>query len=189
MTMNRYLKSIAQPSGQTLLEVMIALFVLTSGFLGILSLLSQSIFLSKTIGNQAIATYLASEGIETAKNLIDRDVYENLAGAGGGWGACFNGNVDFELDYTTTNCAAMHSFGDPDSADYLYFDPTTNTYFYSFDGAGGSPSIFKREVKVVQNPANPDEITVQSIVYWNVGTVSQQSISLEDDFYDWYPHS
>ena len=69
-------------SGQTLLEVMMALFVLTSGFLGILSLLAQSIFLSKTVGNETIATYLAAEGVEVAKNLLDHDVYAHIAGVG-----------------------------------------------------------------------------------------------------------
>lgn len=181
---------------------MIALFILTTGFLGILSLLSQSIFISKNISDQTIATYLASEGIELAKNLIDHDVYEQVASVGTGWGTCFGpGGGSFELDYTTTNCNNVDMPSVPSAADppdFLYYDPVTHEYLYTFSGPagaqvipdGGSPTIFKRAIKVIpnNNPAIP-EITVQSIVSWNNGLPTEQSVTLEDHFYNWYPQT
>ena len=65
--------------GQSLIEVMVAVTALTVSFLGISSLLSQSLALNRVISNEATATYLASEGIEIAKNLIDHDFYAYAA--------------------------------------------------------------------------------------------------------------
>ena len=176
-------------SGQTLLVVMMALFVLTSGFLGILSLLAQSIFLSKTVGNETIATYLAAEGVEVAKNLLDHDVYAHIAGVGTGWGTCFGlSGGDYELDYTTTNCSnlAAHRYS---SDDHLVFDATTNQYLYAYnDVAGnGAPTPFTRLVRVRPDSVNPNEVYVTSIVSWSTGALTSQSVSVEDVFYNWHP--
>lgn len=179
--------------GQSLIEVMVALLVLTTGFLGILSLLSQSIFLSKTVGQETTATYLAAEGIEIAKNLIDHDVYENLAGLGTGWGTCFGlSGGNYELDYTTTDCtsAALKSYLGSTPPDYLYFDPATHLYVYNFDDLNPTvPTGFQRGIKIIPNdvPGNPSipEITVQSIVTWEVGG-AYQNVTLEDHFYNWH---
>ena len=165
-------------SGQTLVEVMVALFVLVAGFLGILSLLSQSLALSKTVNNETIATYLASEGIEIARNLVDHDMYQHLAGLGTGWGTCFGlSGGDYELDYTTTNCPPP--FYSP--SDFLEFDPATNMYGYN----GGSPTPFTRLIRVTPDSAN--ELTVDSIVSWSTGPFTSQNVTLEDVFYNWHP--
>ena len=57
--------------GQTLVEALVALSILTTGFFGIVSLLTKSFQLNRTTMNDTQATYLAAEGIEIAKNLID----------------------------------------------------------------------------------------------------------------------
>jgi type II secretory pathway pseudopilin PulG len=179
-------------SGQTLLEVMVALFVLTVGMLGILSLLSQSIYISKNLSTQTTATYLAAEGIELAKNLTDHDVYQHIAGYGTGWGTAFGSGGSFELDYTTcdnlpqgASCSIPKSFSC--ETDPLYYDAGSHTYLYpgdDVDGNSPTPTAFSRCINVQPNGSN--EITVQSIVYWNLGVV-QQNIVLEDDFYNWHP--
>src|SRR6185369_4698812 len=78
-------------SGQSLIEAIIAITLLTIGFLGIARLLSQSLFFTKVVSDQTTATYLAAEGIEIVKNLIDHDVYMQLHNPplGPGWGNCF----------------------------------------------------------------------------------------------------
>jgi type II secretory pathway pseudopilin PulG len=179
-------------SGQSLVEVMIALAVLTSGFLGILTLLSQSIAISKTVGQQTTATYLAEEGIEIAKNLVDHDMYAHIANpAVIGWGNCFSVQAPFsaggkyELDYTTTDCTAIRPYS---ASDLLEFNPTTNMYLYAYNDPlpGGVPTIFSRDIQVIPDPSIP-EITVNSIVSWpGLGGVVQ-SVNLEDHFYNWHP--
>ncbi|MGC9968154.1 MAG: hypothetical protein ABSC29_00250 [Minisyncoccia bacterium] len=175
--------------GQSLLEVMIALTMLTTGLLGIASLLGQSFFLGRVIADEAVATYLASEGIEIAKNLIDHDVYAHLAvpPAGLGWGSCFGtaaantGGNDFQLDYTTTDCAEIASY---DGTRHLNLDPNTHLYSYQVT-AGAVATVFTRDVRVAVPNAN--EIVVSSIVRWSTGPLASQSINLEDRFYNWHP--
>ena len=76
--------------GQTLVEALVALSILTVGFVGIIVLLTRSFQLNRTTANDTQATYLAAEGIEVAKNLIDHDVYEQLSGNSSySWGSCF----------------------------------------------------------------------------------------------------
>lgn len=167
-------------SGQSLVEAIIALGILTTGLLGMLTLLAQSFYLNRVASTDTQATYLAAEGIEITKNLIDHDVYLFLAGLGGGWGTtCFGSVVgythDFELDYSTTGCPSDFT----GSGRTLSFDTTTHLYGY----AGGQPTSFVRMVRVSRPSAQ--EIEVQSIVKWDAGLISQQSINLDDHFYSW----
>ena len=167
--------------GQSLLEVMIALTMLTVGFLGIASLLAQSFFLGRAISNEAVATYLASEGIEIAKNLIDHDVYAHLASMGPGWNFCFGAGGDFQLDYATVNCSNLPLY---DSANHLNLDPATHRYSYQ-ETIGSAATVFTRDVRVTV--PNVNEIVVNAIVRWSTGPLASQSINLEDRFYNWHP--
>jgi hypothetical protein len=171
---------------------MIALFVLTIGLLGVLSLLSQSIFLSQTVGEQATATYLAAEGIEIAKNLVDHDIYGNrehvpgfIGWAQGGEDSTFQAGGDFELDYTTCNSLAnpgLQCIPAVYNADPLNFDPATGLYSY----IGPNVTGFTRDVKVIWQPATPNQMIVESIVQWSEGAVPER-VETEDYFYNWQP--
>jgi hypothetical protein len=164
-------------NGQSLVEAIIALGVLVSGFLGIMTLLSQSFFLSRTTSDRLIATYLASEGIELAKNLIDHDV-----SAGNGWGACFGGGGDYEIDYATLtqgqSCPPTTSSGR-----HLIFDQTAHLYGYNFSNAADVlvTTDFTRRIRVAMPTST--QITVTATVGWSNG----QAIILEDNFYNWRP--
>lgn len=174
--------------GQSLLEVLISLTMLTMGFLGITALLSQSFFMNRIVTDQAIGTYLAAEGIEIAKNLVDHDVYAHLASppVGTGWGSCFGAGGDFQLDYTTTDCSALVSYFPPgyDAGHFLKFDPATHLYGYG-SSASLATTVFTRDIRV--SVPNANEIIVNSIVHWSTGPLTSQSINLEDHFYNWHP--
>jgi hypothetical protein len=182
---NRSTPSIATSrSGQSLVEALVALSILTVGFLGIITLLNKSLQLSKTTSDDTQATYLAAEGIEVAKSLIDHDVYEGIFQGSDEWGACFPlpGVHYYELDYATTNCASLISSANPMNSP-LYFHPATDLFSYS--SAGGTKSAFTRDIKITNNG---EEIDVQSIVHWSDGLASND-IVLEDQFYNWHPLS
>jgi hypothetical protein len=175
-------------SGQSLIEVMVAITLLTVGFLGITSLLSQSLALNRVVANQLTATYLASEGVEVAKNLIDHDFYaQQIDGQGDGWGSCFGSGGDFELAYDTPDCSSLTEFvgaGDP-----LYYHP--DTHLYDYDSNGGTETNFTRDIRVQRNSTGPsdttgDEITVKAIVSWPGLAGAGESVTLEDHFYKWY---
>lgn len=168
--------------GQSLIEVLVALSVLTGSFLGILSLLSRSFLLNRVTSDQAKATYLAEEGIELAKNLIDHDVYRGLAtgGVSGGWGVCFPfaaGTNDYEIDYTTENCPPAGYTGR-----FLNFDNASGLYGY----AAGAATDFVRRIRITKPVGQPNVISVESTVSWSTGPVTSQNIDLQDNFYHWH---
>ena len=176
-------------SGQSLIEVMVAITMLTVSFLGISVLLSRSLALNRVTANDVTAAYLASEGIEITKNLIDHDVYAGLAHKGTGWGTCFagRGTPDFELDYETTDCGSLAAY---DSSKPLLYDPPTHLYGYE----AGVATIFARDIRVSRNPAwpgdpNDDEITINVLVSWSGLDGAPDRINLEDRFYNWYSTS
>ncbi len=179
--------------GQSLIEAMVALSVLMVGFVGIMSLLSRSFFYERDISDSMKATYLAAEGIELTKNLIDHDmtVFDESAGGGaGGWGTCFANIKDFELDSTITNCTQLIPYISNSNLP-LDFDSHSHLYGYNLPAYGysmpnGTPTNFQREIKITPN--GNDEITVDSIVTWSTGTITNQNVHLEDHFYNWQPH-
>lgn len=158
--------------GQSLIEAMIALGVLTTGFLGIISILSKSFFYERNISDTMTATYLASEGIEIVKNLIDNAYLSSQS-----WNSCIQNSGEYELDYKTI-CPTLKPY---DSGDYLSFDSSTNLYSYS----ALPKSNFSRDIRI---KLNGDEIIVNSIVNWNTGILRNQSINIEDHFYNWQPN-
>jgi len=172
--------------GQSLIEAMVALGVLTIGFLGILSLLSKSLFYGRDVSDTMKATYLASEGIEITKNLIDYDVMRAIEGIpGGGWGSCFNlspgGQNDFEFDHGTTACGNLPSY----SGKLLLFDSSSNLYDYTVSPYT-TQTNFVRRIRVAES-GDGTEITVKSIVTWSTGPITTQSVNMEDHFYNWRP--
>lgn len=174
--------------GQSLIETIIALSLLTVSFLGIFSLLSKSFFYDRVISDQTKGTYLAEEGIEIVKSLIDHDVYQGIANNGGipNWGACFAGlgvNFDLEMDYTTVNCSTLSGMKFVPPGRTLFFNPTTGLYSYSNSG-GALATTFTRDIHI---SVNGKEITVNSIVSWSSGPFTAQNINLEDHFYQWHP--
>jgi len=177
--------------GQALIEAMVAISVLTVSFLGIVSLLSKSIFYGRDVSDNMKATYLASEGIEIAKNLIDNDI-----AAGNGWGSCFAKylasypsykEASFEMDYATT-CDNLNGLFYTYPGDSLYFDPMTDLYGYESNNSVGSDAVetnFARRIRIqVPTSGNGNEITVISSVTWSTGPITYQKVDMEDHFYN-----
>jgi hypothetical protein len=179
-----------------------------TALLGIETLLTRSFLLDRVTTDQTKATYLASEGIEVMKSLLDHQVYDALANPGGiagdpdtgGWyqfcGLGSGQTAYYQIDYMTTSCPTLGQSG------FLGYDQKTASYNatpLSFDATGlycqpGEPdcqpgippTAFTRIVKVTEDSTG-NEIDVQSTVTWNTGSVTNQSLTLEDQFYNWNP--
>jgi len=161
---------------------MISLGILTSGFLGIFALLSQSLSINRVTADDLTATYLAAEGVELAKNIIDHDVYAHLATPpqGAGWDSSFGGGGAFELDSascTTGGGPCVVAF----SGRTLRYDPATHLYGYA-NTVGSVATTYVRRINITVPNAN--EIVANSVV---TGPVSGGSVNLEDHFYNWHP--
>lgn len=166
--------------GQILIEAMIAISVISLGLLVAFSLLSNSLAISKVASNQYVGTYLAAEGIEVVKNIIDT----NVQTGGMAWNAnLVNGSGPYSF-------AVEYDSAEPDVADLgkpLLFDPSTDLYNYET----GDPTDFVRTVTVTEIGSSPplvnqgDELQVDSTVTWTDEGGLKDSVTLEDDFYNW----
>lgn len=159
--------------GYLLIEAMVAMGVLTTSVLGIFALMSQSIKFTRVIDDQYVGTYLAAEGIEITKNLLDANAPPLSAGP---WNpAPFSSAGCYEIDINTS---ALPGDGCPGTA--LGFDGSLYSY-----GAGAA-SGFSRAVRItpiVDGGGVQDGVQVVSTVKWAGGG---SSVALEDKFYNWH---
>ena len=170
-------------SGQVLVESLVALSILTTGFLGMLTLLSRSIGLNRVVSDNYAATYLAGEGIEVVKNLLDADVLQGRTWADG---VCSWTTSAFELDYATTldmppDSLPSRRLGGAEmvSGRPLLYDPN-QLYQY----AAGRQTPFYRTVRAT---CLTDEVVVNSVVNWTSRGGGTFTVNLEDHFLNWRP--
>jgi type II secretory pathway pseudopilin PulG len=186
--------SIHSRRGQTLVEALIALSILTVGFMSIVTLLTKSFQLNRTTSNDTQATYLAAEGIEVAKNIIDHDVYYGLSQSSStnDWGCSFGLTpgtpVDYALEYDNypTNCGAPPTVQSEPTGDKLYLIAATDNPdfgMYTYNSFGNQLTDFTRDVIITA--VSNDELDVKSTVKWTDGGQSN-TITLEDHFYNWH---
>jgi hypothetical protein len=162
--------------GQSLVEMLMAISLITIALFSVLTLLSRSFVLNRIATNQTIGTYLAAEGIEITKNIIDQDVYN---AAGNNWGTCCTAG-DYTADYTSSALKRLSGNNSPS----LFFDSKSYLYGYTFPAADKAvTTTFTRTIHI--SVPTTTEIDVQSIVTWSSGGFTNQTITLEDHFYDW----
>ena len=158
---------------QSLIETMVGLGVLTVGLLGLIALLSRSLGLSNYVSENYIATYLAAEGIEITKNILDHN-----AKVGGitAWNSGFF-NGDFEADWLSESLSLQ---GVPRP---LLLDPVSGLYSYQI---GGTQTKFFRTIHVELVDIN--HLKINSIVVWAtsqgiVGLSGNAQVNVEDHFF------
>ena len=168
--------------GQAIVESIVAITVLIMVFVGVWGLLSSSFRFNRYIADNYTATYLAAEGIEVVKNLLDANVINRRS-----W-SCGFASGDYELVYdtlSTMDCDA--SALSPNLDRKLFLDSASGLYTYNTTGTTGLPTDFTRLIKIaVDTAGNPQEIHVNSIVSWRQG-FSQKNVDLEDRFFNWHP--
>ena len=155
-------------SGQLIIESMIGISIAVVGILGVLTLLSRSISLNRVVSDQFTGAYLAAEGVEITKNLIDANIIQSKP-----WNQGFSSG-SFEADYNSTSL-------EPNRSRRLLFDSTNN--FYSYDA--GNPTNFIRTINI--QLVGSEEIKVNSIVKWTTRGGGNFEVNLEDHFFNWRP--
>jgi len=183
-------------AGQTLVEVIVALSLLSIGFLGMFKLISDSFGFSRLINDQYRATYLAAEGIEVVKNIIDTNIISSPP-----WNSGFaDGYYEVEYRTDTFDQASQSlwkakylgdltvSFDDifNNAARPLTFDPVS--FLYDYESSEVTP--FKRVIRIKLDPNTPhppdgEAIEVNSVVRFKIRGGSTQEVALEDHFYNW----
>ncbi len=167
--MQRFLKITREEKGSLMIESMVATTLVVIGILGIMSLLSRSANLSHYASHSFQATYLAAEGIEVVKNILDTDISRNMQ-----WGTSMQGAASPLCVYynTVTNLDLASCAG----GEGIAYAPSAGLFLGPNSGA-----LFKREVTVTETGGVYDVI---STVSWKEGS-EQKSVVLEDTFYPW----
>ncbi len=169
-------------SGQILIESIVAISVGLVGVLGFMLLLTRSAAVGKDIGAEASAAYLAAEGIEIVKSIVDRNYTEDRAWNNG------LGSGAYEMAYDDDVPVAS-------GGRRLCFHEDTGLYDY--DGGGGcsgadeAVTTYRREVTITSlardGETGDDEMKVISVVRWTARGGEEKSVSVEDHFFDWRP--
>ncbi len=175
-------------SGQTLIETIVAIFVLTVGLLGGLGLAVYAFGASSDIVERITATSLAREGIEVVRRMRDSNwLDDSLVDCGGGQ-PCYPDWLDEEYDIeadtyrvefdptATDDDPAKWELdeapGSPSSTYYrLYLRPSSG---FTHSNAGGAQltNFFRKVVIIEQDTSAPYSaasplILVRSTVWWH----------------------
>lgn len=151
--------------GFTLLEVIIAIFILTVGIAGAYTLITQTISSAAISEERLIAAYLAQEGIEIGRNIRDGNWLE-----GATWNTGLTGcSTGCEADFDDSSLVASASR-------YLKIDGG----FYNYDS--GTNTKFKRKITII--PEGTDILKVSVLVEWQERGRTHQ-LSAQENLYNW----
>jgi prepilin-type N-terminal cleavage/methylation domain-containing protein len=150
--------------GFTIIEGLVAIFVITIAALIAYGSSQQIISYSRQTEDKFIASYLAKEGVELVRNIRDSNwVSESIWDIG--LTGCVNG-CEADRD------SALSAYG---SGRYLNF---LAGGFYDYDS--GTATKFKRKITI--NDAS-DQLNVTAEVFWKEGTIDK-SIKAEEILYN-----
>jgi hypothetical protein len=163
------------------MEAIVAIFVITTGLVGVLSLVSQTIAASTFSKDKLIAAYLAQEGIEIIRNIRDT---EWLKGASWGSDICTSFPCEWEADYTTTSF--LNDCGSPtnynchlyNSSDFLKIDGS----FYNY--SSGNPTKFTRKITINDGPLSGSSLNIKIEVFWQEKG-AQHKVEAQENLYNW----
>ena len=175
-------KSKHNEKGQVLIESIVAISIGVVGLLGFLHLLTQAIAINKDVGQQSVATYLAAEGIEVVKSIIDANFTANPRRA---WNA-FLSDPTYEVAYSDSGADISPLSSDPTPLEY---HPLTGLYDYVADAVSVTTG-FTRTVQISTldtdgDGSSSEEMKVVSTVQWQKRGGGTNEVALEDHFFDW----
>lgn len=153
--------------GFTLIESMIAIGLIVTGVVGILTLINRSLGFSGLAYDRLVAANLAQEGVEVVRNIRDTNwIKQRPWNNGLGMGT-------YQVDYSSQ---ALQSYTNQP----LLIDGETGLFNYA---AGNTTSYFR---KVELTPISSDEIQVQITVSWTGRGGGQFNTVVEDHLFNWY---
>lgn len=183
--MNKFFK---KEKGFTIVELVIAIFILFVAVFGVYSAFSTIVALTLGVSDRLTAAYLAQEGIEIIRNMRDYNWVKNL-GWNNGLTGCASG---CEADYTTGTAVA----GSWLLQSWIGVDPSStsagggnilkiNTNGFYVYGGTGSDTKFKRKITITISPSYMMKVNVK--VFWSQkGNWSLDVVEVEDNLYNWY---
>ncbi len=169
--------------GNILIESIVSVSLILIGLLGVFGLITSSVRQNKDVNLRAAAAYLAAEGIEVMKNIVDTDVVSTSSP----WIATVGEEPfeTYEVEYDTDNSPELAPILLPNGASStraLVLDNDTGLYRYPVIGGSETPTLFKRTVAVASE--SPDELRITSVVEWTERG-ERRSVTLQTIFTNW----
>ncbi len=164
-----------QKSGFTLIEILVAISILSMAILATFTAVSQSLKTTNFSEDQIVAYYLADEALEYIRNRRDSNAIQHINALGSGdtfdWltgiipacgTACF-----VDVSAASANAITACSGSDTASCPFLLYNATNGLYQYT----SGTNTVYKRAVKV--ESINATEVSVVVSVLWTAQSVTK----------------
>ena len=160
-------------AGQILVESIVGISVALMGLLGVLTLLTSSYAYTQSAGQRFVATYLAAEGIEVVRSMVDKNYVDNQP-----WNRGIFPEVPYAVNFDSQNLTPVSG------VDPLLYDPATGIYRSDIYGTSEGATPFRRIVEISYPEENLNEMIVISRVSWATKG-EDNDVVLEDHFFDW----
>lgn len=160
-------KKIKAKNGFSILEVIIALYIIIMGLASVLSLVSFSTQNASVGSSKLIAANLAQEGVEIVKNIRDLNYGTSS------WDVWYADVADGNYIAQFTD-VSLRPFADIP----LKYDSLNGFYHYDL----GNDSVFKRKITLTK--LSDDEVKVVSQVEWTERS-RLHSFIVEDRLWNW----
>ncbi len=194
--------------GFTLIETMIAVFILAAAMNGLLGLISNSLYTARYTQNTIVANYLIQEAVDYIRNDRDTTAFQRISDPSYGWTNFLNkyGYTATNSCFSTNGCEIELTASSPVSACngtigggwgtigcriFNYDENATNKVFYTYQTPLSGVAVasnFKRKVSVSINTTSsipsPDELDIIVTVEWKNGNLVR-SKTLRTSLLNW----
>ena len=158
----------------TIIELMIALFILSIGMSGSFILLRNISVASSISSSRLTATFLAREGVEVIRNIRD---YTWVKGAPD-WDESILEKTDTRLQYDS------EEFPDIRFSGSCYLAPNPSSGFFECQSSGKFKRTITVEKEDLDGDSEPDKMHIVSKVEWNERNQHFEVYAVED-LYNW----
>ena len=189
MKIFNYKNILEKENGFTLVESLTAIFILTLAIVGLMGVVSSSLFAARYGRDEITANFLLQEAVDYIRN--DRDSTVFLSGSVGSTSTAWTSFYSKYLNsQSTSGCTldilpSLVSVASPVScpaADcpnlYYKSNPGVGESFYKTDDGSGmsgyTKTNFKRKIVVKQNVSDVDQIDVTDNIKWKNGNLDKQ---------------
>lgn len=172
-----YLFGKKDSAGFTLLESVVAIFVLSLAITGAFSAVRQGLSQTTYAKNEVRAFYLAQEAIEVIRNERDQNRLSTLlsgSGAVTNWltdiSSCIGATCRVDASGPGSPATYLYPCGESwGSCPYMTQDPNSLVYGY---WSNGLETNFKREIQI--ELVNPNELAITVRVSWTQGVIGHE---------------
>ena len=186
-------KGIGFEAGFTVVEVIVAIFVVTVGIGGLVAFIQFSEFTTRDAVVRLTAAYLAQEGLEAVRQIRDSNLLEVHRGGAGTWqnnglseAACASGCqlICRQAGTYYPFCGAQGGNIDIELVPFADEFLTQENGYYAQSSPIGQATPFKRKITITEGAADRLDVSVE--VSWTLPR-NTGSVTAATQLYDWLP--